>query len=333
MSRLIAFQGERGAFGEEAVAAVWPNEAEPIPMSTFAAVVHAVADGRVAAGVLPVENAIAGAVHESVDALNASTGVRVVGETVVPITQCLMAPEGASIEMLRSIESHPAALAQCRVFLRRYPRIGVVPVADTAGAARVVAAANDVRRAAIAGRGAAARYGLSILAEGIQDTSDNSTRFVIIAPAVPVRQLLSARWRRFHAVRGATAVDADDPGWIREATRELLRALLQRNAVTGEHVVSALFSTTNDLTSDFPARAARDLGWTDTPLMCMSEIPVPGALARCIRVMLHVELEHPRAAMSPVYLRGAETLRLDLRQQPAEMHDKGVIGEGEERDR
>jgi len=310
--RLIAFQGERGAFGEEAVCAVWPNDVEPVPLPTFAAVVRAVAEGCVTGGVLPVGNSIAGVVQESVDALTASDSVQVVGETVVPITQCFMAPAGARIDALRSIASHPAALAQCGSFLRRHARIKVVSAADTAGAAREVAAANDPRHAAIAGRGAAVRYGLRILAEGIEDASDNNTRFVIIAPAARGRQLLSGRWRLFHAVRGATVVDADDPRRIREATGELLRVLLQRNAVTGDHVVSALFSTTSDLTSDFSARAARDLGWTDTPLMCMSEIPVPGALPRCIRVMLHMQLEHPRASLSPVYLRGAEALRLDL---------------------
>ncbi len=312
MPRQIAFQGELGAFGEEAIAATWPNEVEPMPMPTFEAVVRAVADGRVAGGVLPVENSIAGSVHDSVNALNASSAVHVVGETVVPITQCLMAPEGARLETLQSVESHPTALAQCRSFLQRLAQVTVVPVADTAGAARAVADANDPRRGAIAARGAAARYGLTILAEGIEDTNDNRTRFLIIARASPNRKLLTTRWRKFHAVRGATAVEADDPETIREATCELLRALLERNAISGDHVVSAFFSTTNDLTSDFPARAARELGWTDTALMCMTEIPVPGALARCIRVMLHVELEHPRAALIPVYLRGAEALRQDL---------------------
>ncbi|MGH7709974.1 MAG: chorismate mutase, partial [Gemmatimonadaceae bacterium] len=118
--------------------------------------------------------------------------------------------------------------------------------------------------------------------------------------------------RTFHAVRGATTVEADDPQLIRDATRDLLRAILDSNEIQDDQVVSVLFSATGDLTSDFPARAARDLGWTDTALMCMTEISVPGALPRCIRVMLHIELEHPRARLVPVYLRGAEALRRDL---------------------
>lgn len=316
MRRRVAFQGERGAFGEAAIAAAWPNEAEPVPLPTFADVVRAVADGRVSAGVLPVENSIAGPVHESIDALSGSDAIQVVGETVVPIRQCLMAPEGASLETLATIESHPVALAQCRAFLRRHPRIRVVPVSDTAQAARDVAAAKDRKRGAVAGRVAAVRYGLTILAEGIEDERENHTRFVIIALASNGSGARMARipkrWRRFHAVRGATTVETDDPQRIAEATRELLRAVLERNGVEDCQIVSVLFSATSDLTSDFPARAARDLGLTDVALMCMTEIPVPGALARCIRVMVHVELEHPRGPLSPVYLRGAESLRRDI---------------------
>lgn len=315
MTRQVAFQGERGAFGEEAIAAVWPNEADPVPMPTVAAVVRAVADGRVDAGVLPIENSIAGAVHESVDALTVTGAVRVVGETTVRVTQCLMAPEGACLEKLVTVESHPVALAQCGAFLRRHAWIAMVSVSDTAGAARAVAEGKDPRRGAIAGRGAAVRYGLAILAEGIEDESENCTRFVIIASANgsrPQPAPVTRHRRRFHAIRGATTVEADDPQLIREATRDLLSAVLERNDIQDDQIVSVLFSATSDLTSDFPASAARDLGWTDTPLMCMTEIPVPGALARCLRVMLHVELEHPRAPMVPVYLRGAEALRRDL---------------------
>jgi prephenate dehydratase len=314
MRRHVAFQGERGAFGEEAIAAVWPNEAEPVPLPTFADVVRAVADGRVAAGVLPIENSIAGPVHESIAALSATNAVHIVGESVVPVTLCLLAPDGASLGTLRSVESHPVALAQCRAFLARHPWITAVSVGDTAQAARDVAAAGEPGRGAVAARSAALRYGLTILAEGIEDERENRTRFVIITRGDHARPgpASTRERRRFHAVRGATTVEADDSRLIREATRELLQSLLHRNGVRDDQIVSALFSTTGDLTSEFPARAARELGWGDVALMCMTEIPVPGSLARCIRVLLHVELEHPRAPLSPVYLRGAESLRLDI---------------------
>lgn len=315
MPRQVGFQGEPGAFGEEAIAALWPNDADPVPLPTFADVVRAVADGQVDVGVLPVENSIAGPVKESVDALRTSAEIQVVGETTVRVTQCLMAPEGARIDTLATVESHPVALAQCRAFLSRYAWIAAVPVSDTAGAARDVAAARDSRRGAIAGRRAALRYGLAILAEGIEDDSASHTRFIVIAPtngSHPRRELVTKHWRRFHAVRGATTVEADDPQLIRAATRELLRAIVDRNDIHKDEVVSVLFSATADLTSDFPARAARDLGWLDTPLMCMTEIPVRDALERCIRVMLHIERDQPRGRTVPVYLHGAEVLRRDL---------------------
>jgi chorismate mutase len=131
-----------------------------------------------------------------------------------------------------------------------------------------------------------------------------------VAPARvrPSRQA----WRRFHAVRGATTVAVNDPDDILCATRELLGELTRRNRLEPDEIVSILFSVTQDLTSAFPARAARELGWSDVPLLCMTEIPVPEALPRCIRIMLHVELDRPRGGLAPVYLRDAEGLRPDL---------------------
>lgn len=181
MLRRVAFQGEPGAFGEDAIAALWPNDADAVPQPTFVDVVRAVTAGSVDAGVLPVENTIAGSVRESVEALAASDAVLVVGETTIPVSHCLMAPNGAVLESLAVVESHPVAIAQCKKFLSRRPWITVVMKHDTAGAARAVASAADPRRSAIAGRRAALRYGLLILAEGIQDARENCTRFVVIA--------------------------------------------------------------------------------------------------------------------------------------------------------
>lgn len=117
---------------------------------------------------------------------------------------------------------------------------------------------------------------------------------------------------RLRALRGATTVARDDAAELRAATRELLEALLDRNALTAHDVVSAIFTVTTDLTSEFPARAARELGWDEVPLLCVSSIPVPGALPRCIRVMLHVETDRSRGELVHVYLRDADALRPDL---------------------
>lgn len=118
--------------------------------------------------------------------------------------------------------------------------------------------------------------------------------------------------RRLHALRGATTVERDDPPSVLGATRELLELLTRRNALTSADVVSALFTVTADLRSEFPARAARELGWLDVPLLCMTEIPVEGSLGRCIRILLHVESGQPRGALRHIYLHGARALRPDL---------------------
>jgi chorismate mutase len=116
--------------------------------------------------------------------------------------------------------------------------------------------------------------------------------------------------RRVRGVRGATRVERDDPTLIIEATRELLVTLAQRNEATSSDVVSAFFTVTPDLTSEFPARAARELGWDDAASLCAVEIPVPGAMTRVVRVLLHLELP-AHAPVRHVYLRGAEELRPD----------------------
>ncbi|HMI56990.1 MAG TPA: chorismate mutase [Gemmatimonadaceae bacterium] len=118
--------------------------------------------------------------------------------------------------------------------------------------------------------------------------------------------------RPMRAIRGATTVDSDTPEHIRRATRELLETIVERNDFTSGDVISAIFTVTDDLRSEFPAHAARELGWLDVPLLCTMEIPVPGSLARCIRVLLHIETSKPRAEIRHVYLHDARTLRPDL---------------------
>lgn len=113
------------------------------------------------------------------------------------------------------------------------------------------------------------------------------------------------------AVRGATRVQADEAALIQSATQELLLELLRRNELASDDVVSAIFTVTPDLRSDFPARAARAMGWADTAMLCAVEIAVPGALDRVVRVLLHVEVS-PNSPMTHVYLHGAQELRPDL---------------------
>ncbi|MFD0776164.1 chorismate mutase [Streptomonospora algeriensis] len=116
------------------------------------------------------------------------------------------------------------------------------------------------------------------------------------------------------AIRGAVQVDADERDQILEATAELVSEVLQRNEMTTDDVISVLFTSTPDLTAEFPALAARKLGFSDVPLICASEIAVPHALPRVVRLMAHIETDRPRAELHHVYLRGAQALRLDIAQ-------------------
>lgn len=116
------------------------------------------------------------------------------------------------------------------------------------------------------------------------------------------------------AIRGATQVDADEREQILEATAELVTEVMARNELTTDDVISVIFTVTPDLTAEFPALAARKLGFHEVPLLCASEIDVPHALPRAIRLMAHIETDRPRAAMQHVYLRGATALRLDIAQ-------------------
>jgi chorismate mutase len=118
--------------------------------------------------------------------------------------------------------------------------------------------------------------------------------------------------RPMRAIRGATTVEGDTPEQIRRATRELLETIVARNDFTSGDVISAIFTVTDDLRSEFPAHAARELGWLDVPLLCTMEIPVPGSLRKCIRVLLHIESAKARAEIRHVYLHDARTLRPDL---------------------
>jgi chorismate mutase len=119
--------------------------------------------------------------------------------------------------------------------------------------------------------------------------------------------------RHVRALRGAITVERDEVELVAAATRELLSTLTARNSLLPENVISAIFTVTPDLKSGFPARAARDLGWVDVPLLCAVEIPAVNGLPRCIRVLLHVETDLPREATRHVYLGAARVLRPDLR--------------------
>ncbi|HKO15891.1 MAG TPA: prephenate dehydratase domain-containing protein [Gemmatimonadaceae bacterium] len=177
----VAFQGAPGAYSEEAVLRACGDDAQPVPLRENRDVADAVADGAVDLGVLPVENTIAGSVPATYDAIIARPQLQAIGELVLPIHHCVLGPPGSSLETLRTVESHPIALAQCTAFFARHPAIHARAAYDTAGAASDVARAQDPARGALASRLAAHRYALTVLASDVEDRADNQTRFLVVS--------------------------------------------------------------------------------------------------------------------------------------------------------
>lgn len=183
--RTVAFQGEPGAFGEDAISSWFGVDAvTPQPQREFADVRRSVLSGTADLGVLPVENSIHGVVTAARRVLEQG-GLRIIGDVTCPIRLCLLALPGARSEQLRRVLSHPVALGQCGRFLSAMPLIETVPFYDTAGAAKAVAELGDVASAAVASIGAAARYSLDVIARNIEDHPDNRTRFVIVERTTP----------------------------------------------------------------------------------------------------------------------------------------------------
>jgi prephenate dehydratase len=182
----VAFQGELGAFSEEAVVRYFGANAVPLPKRSFADVTAAVRSRETEYGLLPIENTTVGAVAAAYDQLD-QPDLHIVGEVICPVRHCLLALPGASLNDVRRALSHPVALGQCANFFLRHPGIEPVATYDTAGAAQQVAAAADPHTAAVASQRAADRYGLAVLAADIHDRADNQTRFLVVSrtPEIP----------------------------------------------------------------------------------------------------------------------------------------------------
>jgi prephenate dehydratase len=174
-----AYQGAPGAFSEDAAGAFVGEGAPLLPCWKFEDVFLAVESGRAAFGVLPIENTLAGSVQASYDLL-AERSLTIVGETVRRISHSLLAPRGSQIATLKQVLSHPVALAQCEGFFRKHTHLEPVPVYDTAGAVERVVREGRQEQGAIASRRAADVYGADVLAEAIEDHSENYTRFLLI---------------------------------------------------------------------------------------------------------------------------------------------------------
>jgi prephenate dehydratase len=174
----IAFQGEQGANSHLACQAAYRGH-EPLPCSTFEDAFAVVRAGRAALAMIPIDNSLAGRVAD-IHSLLPQSGLHIVAEWFLPVQHQLMAPKGASLRTIRTVESHVHALGQCRNVIRSLG-VKAVVAADTAGAARDVAEAGDVSRAALATELAAKIYGLKILKRNVADAKHNTTRFVVLA--------------------------------------------------------------------------------------------------------------------------------------------------------
>lgn len=178
----VAFQGEPGAFSEAAAIQLLGPEIITVPRPTFDAVFRAIPENAADALLVPVENSLAGSVVRVYDLLveNRENRLTITAETILPIELNLIAVPGASLDKIQSVASHPMALAQCERFFAQHPLFKRVPAEDTAGSVREVLGRGDKISAAIAGRRAADYYKGVILAEKIQDNSENFTRFVLL---------------------------------------------------------------------------------------------------------------------------------------------------------
>ncbi|MCM3906153.1 MAG: hypothetical protein ND866_31085 [Pyrinomonadaceae bacterium] len=176
----VAFQGEHGAFSEDAALKLFGSEIQLVPRRTFETLFTSLDEGLAEYVLVPVENSLIGGIRPAVDLLNRSSLV-IVGEVAIPIRQLLIGCPGAVFEEIVEVESHPAALAQCSRFFAAHPRIKQVETDDTAGSVARIVEGRNRTRAAIAGRRAAEAYGGSILRENLEDRPENYTRFLLLS--------------------------------------------------------------------------------------------------------------------------------------------------------
>lgn len=182
---LVAFQGEKGAYSEQAVRQFFGDAAATLPCHSFADILQAVQLGQATHAMLPVENSLAGTVIPAYDQL-LDHDLRIQGEVLVKVEHCLMVPPGTVLEQVKRAISHPQALAQCEKTLAR---LGIEPVThyDTAGAAKTLAQNPEPGAAAIASTLAAQTYGLTVLLKSIEDLPFNYTRFFVLGLTAPSR--------------------------------------------------------------------------------------------------------------------------------------------------
>lgn len=177
----VAFLGARGTFSEEAALNILGENCQTVSFPTFDELFTAIDEKKADYILTPLENSLVGSVHRCYDLLFNSS-LSIVGEIILPISHFLIAPPQASLETIKTVESHPVALAQCERFFAAHPFLKGVAADDTAGSVKRAVESGDPTRAAIGGRRAAEIYGGKILREHIEDFSENYTRFALLSP-------------------------------------------------------------------------------------------------------------------------------------------------------
>src|SRR6185503_265987 len=177
----VAFQGAPGAFSEEAAVSLLGGDITLVPRPTFESLFSSISDKAADYVLAPIENSLAGFVHACFDLLLDSK-LFIVGEVIIPINQCLIGCPGTTFEEITTVESHPVALDQCRRFLAANPQLKRVAAEDTAGSVARILEEGKKSRAAIAGKRAAEQHGGVVLREHLEDSSENYTRFLLLAP-------------------------------------------------------------------------------------------------------------------------------------------------------
>ena len=183
----VAIQGEAGSFSHAAALETHGPTLELVPCTTFVDLFRAVEAGDAASGIVPIENTLAGSVHENYDLLSVHE-LHVVAETELRIRHCLIAPPRTRLPQIRRVASHPVALAQCRHFFLTHPEVVAVPAYDTACSVRDVMSGKVDADAAIASKLAAELYGADVVAEGLEDHAENYTRFLVVAREPAARE-------------------------------------------------------------------------------------------------------------------------------------------------
>ena len=279
MAITIAYQGEPGAYSEEALHANYP-QASAEAFRTLRHAFHRVADQSVDLALVPIENSQAGSVLETYDLL-LEYRVLVVGEIALQVDHCLLALPGAARSDLKRVLSHPQALAQCEAFIVR-DGLEAIPVYDTAGAARQVQREGRADQAAIASRRAAELYGLEVVAERIQTVQENVTRFFLISRRGPRRPK-------------PPPIKRKRLGWKTSVVCAV------RNEAGALHALLGCFNTHGVNLSKLESRPRRDPAWEYVFYLDLdgrrSEKPVAAALrdARRVTTFLQVLGTYPRA--------------------------------------